>query len=82
MLSSESLLSAGPFTSVCVLCQRLSDCKSVLISERTHHSPSPFFDTTGKKCVPLEGRGKGGEGQRETYINNAANFLREKHRLL
>jgi len=82
MLSSEALLSAGPFTSVCILCQRLPDCRSVLISERTHHSPSPYFDTTEKKYVHLAGTGNEGEGQRETYISNAANFLREKHRLL
>lgn len=35
-----------------------------------------------KKNVHLTGIGKEGEGQTETCISNAANFLREKHRLL
>lgn len=61
MLYGESVLRAPSFTRICTSCQRLPDYKSVLSSEGTHNSPSPYFDTKRENMCIKTSRGNNGE---------------------
>lgn len=65
MLYGESVLRAPSFTGICTSCQRLPDYKSVLSSEGTHNSPSPYFDTKRENmCIKTSRENNG----KKTYI--------------
>lgn len=81
MLSGESLLSAPSFTRICASCQRLPDYKSILSSEGTPNSPSPYFDTKRENMCIKTSRGNNGEKKTYIKLTMQQTLQRKKYRL-